>query len=158
MDIKLLPPGDRFSHAVTGYSAIDASSHLIIKIAILGSTAIQAAHWIIGSSYTVRAQRSHWHRCDMHSGVIDSAVQISHHICEALATFEGNSYAMQILKNNQRSQWHRCEVHSGVTDSAVTCTAESLTPLCKYGTAVTFDITFARLWLPLKGISIENHT
>jgi hypothetical protein len=34
--------------------------------------------------------------------------------------------------------------------------AESLTPLCKYDTAVTFDVIFARLWLPLKGISIEK--
>jgi hypothetical protein len=71
----------------------------------------------------------HWLRCDMHSGVIDTAVQI----CEF---WEKNS--------------------SGVIDSAVMCTAESLTPLCKYDTAVTFDIIFARLWLPLKGISIEE--
>jgi hypothetical protein len=31
-----------------------------------------------------------------------------------------------------------------------------MTPLCKYDNAVTFDIIFARLWLPLKGISIEK--
>jgi hypothetical protein len=43
------------------------------------------------------------------------------------------------------------DVHSGVIDSDVTCT-----PLCKYDTAVAFDIIFARLWLPLKGISIEK--
>jgi hypothetical protein len=47
-------------------------------------------------------------------------------------------------------------MHSGVNDSAVTFTAESLTPLCKYDTAVTFDVIFARLWLSLKGISIEK--
>jgi hypothetical protein len=47
-------------------------------------------------------------------------------------------------------------MHSGVIDTAVICTAESWTPLCKYDTAVTFDIIFARLWLPLKGISIEK--
>jgi hypothetical protein len=47
-------------------------------------------------------------------------------------------------------------MHSGVIDAAVTCTTESLTPLCKYDSAVTFDIIFARLWLPLKGISIEK--
>jgi hypothetical protein len=37
-----------------------------------------------------------------------------------------------------------------------TFTTESLTPLCKYDTPVTFDVIFARLWLPLKGISIEK--
>jgi hypothetical protein len=45
-------------------------------------------------------------------------------------------------------------MHSGVIDTSVHVTAESLTPLCKYDTAVTFDIIFARLWLSLKGISI----
>jgi hypothetical protein len=34
--------------------------------------------------------------------------------------------------------------------------ADSLTLLCKYDSAVTFDVIFARLWLPLKGISIEK--
>jgi hypothetical protein len=47
-------------------------------------------------------------------------------------------------------------MHSGVIDTAMTCTAVSMTPLCKYDTAVTFDVLFARLWLPLKGISIEK--
>jgi hypothetical protein len=47
-------------------------------------------------------------------------------------------------------------MHSGVIDTAVKCTAESLTPLCKYDSAVTFDIIFARLWLTFKGISIEK--
>jgi hypothetical protein len=28
--------------------------------------------------------------------------------------------------------------------------------LCKYDTAVTLDLIFERLWLPLKGISIEK--
>jgi hypothetical protein len=47
-------------------------------------------------------------------------------------------------------------MHSKVIDSAVICTAESLTPLCKYDTTVTFYIIFARLWLLLKGIFIEK--
>jgi hypothetical protein len=47
-------------------------------------------------------------------------------------------------------------MYSRVIDSAVMCTAVSWTPLCKYDTAVTFYIIFARLWLPLKGISIEK--
>jgi hypothetical protein len=53
-------------------------------------------------------------------------------------------------------------MHSGVIDTAVQIckfkkiSAESLTPLCKYDTAVTFDVIFARLWLSLKGISIEK--
>jgi hypothetical protein len=63
---------------------------------------------------------------------------------------------MQILKQFQWSHWHRCDMHSGVIDSAVMYTAESLTPLCKYDTTVTFDIIFARIWLPLKGIYIEK--
>jgi hypothetical protein len=41
--------------------------------------------------------------------------------------------------------------------TAVTCTVESSTPLCKYDTAVTFDIIFARIWqLPLTGLSNEK--
>jgi hypothetical protein len=32
-----------------------------------------------------------------------------------------------------------------------------MTPLCKYDTAVTLDLIFQRLWLPLKGIS-KKHT
>jgi hypothetical protein len=42
------------------------------------------------------AQQCYWHRCDMHSGVIDTAVQIwqrsdfGYHIRVALATFNGN--------------------------------------------------------------------
>jgi hypothetical protein len=98
-----------------------------------------------------RTQRSH---CDMHSGVNDSALTCT---AESLTT----------LWPAQRSHWLRCDLHSGVIDSAVItksifsantnpCTAESLTPLCKYDTAVTFDVIFARLWLPLKRISIEK--
>jgi hypothetical protein len=41
----------------------------------------------------------------------------------------------------------------GVNDTAVMCTAVSMTPLCKYDTAVTFDLIFDRL---LKEISIEK--
>jgi hypothetical protein len=37
----------------------------------------------------------------------------------------------------------RCEVYSGVL-------------MCKYDTAVTLDLIFQRLWLPLKRISIEK--
>jgi hypothetical protein len=45
-------------------------------------------------------------------------------------------------------------MHSSVID--MTCTAISITPLSKYDTAVTLDLIFERLWLPLKGISIEK--
>jgi hypothetical protein len=51
-------------------------------------------------------QQSHWLRCDMHSGVIDSAV-----MCTA--------ESMTPLLCVQRSQWLRCDLHSGVIDSAV---------------------------------------
>jgi hypothetical protein len=76
---------------------------------------------------------------------------------------------------SQRSHWLRCDFarlwlplmricmyanfvknFSWVIESTVTCTAESLTALCKYDTAVTFNIIFSRIWLPLKGISIEQ--
>jgi hypothetical protein len=51
-------------------------------------------------------------------------------------------------------------MHSGVIDSAVTKVGDYKVDfiVCKYDTAVTFDVIFARLWLPLKGISIEKHT
>jgi hypothetical protein len=42
-------------------------------------------------------------------------------------------------------------------DNAVTSTAVSMTPLCKYDIAVTMDLIFERLWLPLKGMSKEKH-
>jgi hypothetical protein len=47
-------------------------------------------------------------------------------------------------------------MHSGVIDTAVTCKAVSMTPLCKYDTAVTLDLIFEWRWLPLKGKSIEK--
>jgi hypothetical protein len=64
-------------------------------------------------------------------------------------------------------------MHSGVIDTSLTGTVESLTPLCRYAnfekismesltplceydTSVTFEIICVRLWLPLKGISIEK--
>jgi hypothetical protein len=40
--------------------------------------------------------------------------------------------------------------------SAAHGTAVSMTPLCKYDQAVVLDLIFERLWLPLKGISIEK--
>jgi hypothetical protein len=48
------------------------------------------------------------------------------------------------LHTVQRCHWHCCNMH---------CTVVSLTPLCKYGTAVTLDLIFDGIWLPLKGIS-----
>jgi hypothetical protein len=43
------------------------------------------------------------------------------------------------LWHAQRSHWHRCDMHSWVID-----------------TAVTLDIIIARLWLPLKEITIKK--
>jgi hypothetical protein len=40
-------------------------------------------------------------------------------------------------------------VHSEVIDYAVTCTMESLTPLCKYDTAVTFDVILKNIQRPI---------
>jgi hypothetical protein len=39
----------------------------------------------------------------------------------------------------------------------VTCTAMSMTPLCKYDTAVTLILIFEWLWLSLKKTSIEKN-
>jgi hypothetical protein len=73
------------------------------------------------------SQRCHWHRCDMHSSVITP-------LCRGI-NFE----------KSQRSHWHRCDVHSGVIDTAV-----------QIWLRCDFWLLFARLWLPLKGISIEK--
>jgi hypothetical protein len=100
-------------------------------------------------------QRSHWHHWDIHSGVIDTAV-----ICTAVSLiplcnpiFMNDTKHCFLCGNMIRllteQLWH-------AHDTAVTCTAESLTPLWKYDTAVTLDLIFEWLWLPLKGISIEN--
>jgi hypothetical protein len=47
-------------------------------------------------------------------------------------------------------------MHSGINDNAVTYTVVSMTPLCKYDTAVTLDLIFQRLWLPSKAISFKK--
>jgi hypothetical protein len=47
-------------------------------------------------------------------------------------------------------------MHSGVINTAVICTVVSITPLCKYDTAVTLDLIFDSLCLPLKEIYIEK--
>jgi hypothetical protein len=47
-------------------------------------------------------------------------------------------------------------MHSGVIDTSVKCTAVSMTPLCKYDTAVTLDLIFEWVRLHLKGIYIEK--
>jgi hypothetical protein len=46
-------------------------------------------------------------------------------------------------------------MHSGVIDTAEPCAAESYSRI-KYDTAVTLDLIFEWLWLPLKGISIKK--
>jgi hypothetical protein len=78
-----------------------------ISLTLLNSTSLKYDIFQTTRSRFWLAQRSHWLRCDFW-----------HHLCEAMATFKGNIYAMQILKK-----------FSGVIDTAVTCTAESLTPL-----------------------------
>jgi hypothetical protein len=45
-------------------------------------------------------------------------------------------------------------MHNGVEDTAMTCTAVSMTLLCKYDIAVTLYLIFERLWLLLNGITI----
>jgi hypothetical protein len=64
--------------------------------------------------------------------------------------------------------WLGCTRHSGVIDTTVTCTLVSMTPqwhvrtavsmtlMCTYDAAVTLDLIFERLWLPLKVIHIEK--
>jgi hypothetical protein len=105
-------------------------------------------------------QWNRWHRCDVHCGVIDTTVTCTAESLTPLCTSQRSNWhccaAMQIWKKFQRSRWLCCDVHSGVIATAVIGTAELLTPLCKYDTAMTFGIIFSRLWLPLKGISIEK--
>jgi hypothetical protein len=78
----------------------------------------------------------------VHSGVIDTAVRPT---------------LSKIFMNDPKrcfyaGIWFGCtrHMHSGVIDTAVTCTAESLTPLYKYDTAVTLDLFFEWLWLPIE--------
>jgi hypothetical protein len=94
----------------------------------------------------------------LHSGVIDTAVQPT---LSKTFTNDPKHYCflcgnMIRLHTAQRCHWLHCDMHSGVIDTAVTCKAVSMTPLCKYDTAVTLDLIFEWLWLPLKGISIEK--
>jgi hypothetical protein len=66
------------------------------------------------------AQQSHWHHCDMHSCVIDTAVQQT---LSKIFTNDPKHYCFYA------GIWFGCTRHSGVIDTAVTCTAESLTLL-----------------------------
>jgi hypothetical protein len=77
-----------------------------------------------------------------------------------------------MLWHAQRSHWHCCATNFFLissriirhtvffirkSDSAAHGTAESLTPLCKYDTAVPLDLIFEWLWLPWKGLSIAKN-
>jgi hypothetical protein len=84
-----------------------------------------------------QVQRCHWHRC-------------ATNFCSNI--FANNSTNSYFLKGI----WLGGTQHSGVIDTTVTCTAVSLTMLCKYDTAETLDLIFERLWLPLKGLSIKK--
>jgi hypothetical protein len=72
----------------------------------------------------------------LHSSVIDTVVKPTY--CRIFS---------QII-------WHTVFIWK--SDSAAHRTAVSVTLLCKYDTAVTLGLTFKRLWLPLKGISMEK--
>jgi hypothetical protein len=90
------------------------------------------------------AQRSHWHHCDIHSGVIDTAVtcttvsliplfnqlcrKYSQMILNTTVLFfmreydsaaHGTAVSVTPLWHAQRSHWHRCDMPSGIIDSAV---------------------------------------
>jgi hypothetical protein len=93
------------------------------------------------------AQRCHWHCCDRHIGVIDTAMQptffwIPSRIIQHTVFLKGN---LTRLHTAQRSPWHRCDMHSRVIDTAV-----------QYDTAVTLNLIFEWLWLPLKGRYWKN--
>jgi hypothetical protein len=66
---------------------------------------------------TLVAQRCQWHRCDMYSSIIDTAVTCT-------------TVSLTPLWHAQRCHLHRCDMHSGVIDTAVTGTAVLFTPLC----------------------------
>jgi hypothetical protein len=104
------------------------------------------------------SQQCQLHRCACHTAesmkLLCMSPQCHKHRCATNLFL--NSFA-----NNSTHCFHKeiclgCTWHRGVIDAAVTCTAVSLTPLCKYDTAVTLDLIFERLWLPLKGITIKK--
>jgi hypothetical protein len=114
--IKQLPLGPWY----TGYSLFEYDFELAKIIDKVGCTAVSltplcnilfsyifannSTHCFftrISDSSTVHtAQQCHWHRCDMHSSVIDTPVTCT---AESLTT----------LWHAQRSHWHRCDMHSG---------------------------------------------
>jgi hypothetical protein len=62
------------------------------------------------------------------------------------------NFFLNIFTNNlkhcfYKEIWLGCTRHSGVIDTDV---------YCKYDTAVTLNLIFEWLWLPLKGISIQK--
>jgi hypothetical protein len=115
------------------------------------------ASYFRSKSTKLVAQRCHWHRCDMHSVGIYTAVTCT---AESLTP----------LGHAQRSHWHHCDMYSEVIDTTVTCTAESLTPCTAESLTPLWHaqrshwhhcdmhsgFIFEWLWLHWKGISIEK--
>jgi hypothetical protein len=100
--------------------------------------------------------RCQWHCWAYHSSVTDTAVHptLSNIFANDPKHYRYCSYG---------EIWLGCTLHSGINDTTVTCRAVSMTLLwlaqryqCKYDTAVTLDLLFEWLWLPLKEISIEK--
>jgi hypothetical protein len=83
-------------------SVIDSAVKIFCEVLDVHSGVIDSAMTCTAGSLTPLwpAQRSHWLRCDMHSGVIDIWHRCGfwHHLCGALATFKGNIYRKNIQR------------------------------------------------------------
>jgi hypothetical protein len=80
------------------------------------------------------SQRCQWLRCDMHSGVNDSAKFFSKfaylHSSFIGIAVQVTAVSMTPLCKSQQCQWLCCSCHSGVNDSDVHVTAVSMTLHC----------------------------
>jgi hypothetical protein len=127
-------------------------------------------------------QRYQWHHYAtiVFSNIFANNLTHCFFIKKSDSAAHSTTVSLTLVWHAQQYQWHHCDMHSGINDTAKTCTVLSMTPLwpvqwcqwhhcanmtplwlwtsplCKYDTALTLDLTFQRLWLPLKGISIEK--
>jgi hypothetical protein len=102
--------------------------------------------------------------CRISSRMIRSTV---FYMRKSVSAAHGTTVSLTPLWHAQQCQWYRFVIHSGISDTAVTLEAVLLTPLwhaqqyqwhcCANRTPLwLLDPTLERLWLPLKGISMDK--